>query len=247
MSNSITVVLTAMTDPEEKYIAEAIASVLSQSVPVTELHVYVERDNSWIDRIIGEIPTGHPTRLHVKRIPKACLSSVRNTGVSNCTTQWVAFLDADDIWHEQKIQWQIEGIAKKPDAQFVGIDWIFVNDHNEPFYIGRCVFPIPSGWLVRREFLERVPFDSQVLINEDLEWLRRAFVESMFLRVAKVAVRYRVRPDSLFGGTGSAKPKIRQLHEALAAASYLPFVRYLTFAVSYLRYRGFKGLPYQSL
>lgn len=245
MSDSITVVLTAMTDAEEKYVLQSISSVLCQSVSVSELHVYVELSNKWIDRIVRELPADCVGELRVYRTPMASLSSVRNTGVSNAKTKWIAFLDADDIWCRRKIEWQLEALAGRPDALFIGVDCLFVNDANKAFHIGRCVFPVPSSWIVRRDLLERIPFDPRKLVNEDQDWLIRAFAQGLFVRVARIGVRYRLRFDSLFSSLKKSKPKVRQVQEALAFASYFPLVRFITLMLSYARYRFYRGAEYR--
>lgn len=48
------------------------------------------------------------------------VSSARNMGIKAAQTEWVAFLDSDDIWFPEKLEKQFEVIAENPDVFFIG-------------------------------------------------------------------------------------------------------------------------------
>lgn len=239
MKIRITTILTAMTDEEEKYAEQAIESVLAQTVSATELTIYVEENNHWIDAIVSQTQgrIASNTEVAVRRIPRANLSAVRNLGVTEAKGEWVAFLDADDIWEPRKLEQQVAAVNMKSSLDFIGIDWIFMTEQGASFMIGSCNFPLPSGWLVRRQFMIENPFNPEIREGEDHEWLRRIRRYANTTRVPHVGVRYRVRPQSLFSTTKSAaRLKVRRRQERLATLSAMPLVKVALLAATYVIY-----------
>lgn len=50
------------------------------------------------------------------------LSAARNTGIANAGCDWIALLDADDLWHPQKLERQVQAVSLAPDAALVTCD-----------------------------------------------------------------------------------------------------------------------------
>ena len=98
----------------EAFIADAIASVLHQSRPVDEILVV---DDGSTDRT-REIVDGYKTQgvsYHFQENSGA--GAARNLGIERCTGDFVAFLDADDAWLEDKNRLQAEYLAAHPRSR----------------------------------------------------------------------------------------------------------------------------------
>ena len=100
-------------------------------------------------------------------------SAARNRGVAVSTGDLVAFLDADDLWPEEKLERQVETLRTRPD-----VDVLFgqVRQFDEP---ARLRPPQPGllwgAMLVRRSTIDRVgPFSTEWRVGELMEWLFRA-------------------------------------------------------------------------
>lgn len=85
----------------EATIARALESVLAQSCPAHEIIVVNDASTDNTADIVA-----HEYAGRVKLIEKIqnCGSSVaRNTGIDAATGNYIAFLDADDVWHKDKL------------------------------------------------------------------------------------------------------------------------------------------------
>jgi glycosyltransferase involved in cell wall biosynthesis len=100
------------------YLRAAIESVLSQTYPSWELIVADDRsqDDSW--RTIQEYAGVHD-RVRGVRLDKhsGVPAAPRNRGLSEARGRYIAFLDADDVWHAQKLELQID-FMKRHGAGF---------------------------------------------------------------------------------------------------------------------------------
>lgn len=73
-------------------------------------------------------PTGQATAsgtvVRILTEPQSGPSTARNTGIKATRYPWIAFLDADDVWHAGKLQTQLAVAAAHPGAVAVASDWV---------------------------------------------------------------------------------------------------------------------------
>jgi glycosyltransferase involved in cell wall biosynthesis len=95
------------------FISQAIESVRAQTCSVDEIVVV---DDGSTDAT-KEIAAGYP---EVKIIGQNHLgpAAARNTGIRQVRTEYIAFLDSDDIWLPNKIETQISAFDTYPSAAF---------------------------------------------------------------------------------------------------------------------------------
>lgn len=103
----------------EAFLAEAIASTLEQSCAPTEVLV-VDDGSSDASADIARA-FGHPVRLIQQ--DNAGTAVARNNGIRQARGEWIALLDADDLWHPQKLHRQL---AKARD----GFDMVYTDAEN---------------------------------------------------------------------------------------------------------------------
>ena len=54
-------------------------------------------------------------------MPNGGRSAARNTGIQNSTGDWVALLDADDLWHPDKLKLQADRVRPNTVLVYTGI------------------------------------------------------------------------------------------------------------------------------
>ena len=111
MNQSISVIIPAYN--AEKYIAEAIESVLNQTVTVKEIIVVDDQSSDNTRTVIKSFPS---VRL-IQQSHLGC-AEARNRGIKESSGDWLAFLDADDLWVCDKLEKQLS-IAEQNNYQAV--------------------------------------------------------------------------------------------------------------------------------
>ena len=184
-----------------RYLGEAIESVLSQGSHVLEVIV---ADDGSTDGT-RDVASAYPVRL--LKLAHGGVSLARNTAVEAARGEWLAFLDADDLWLPGKLRAQLEASAAHPDAGLLLCERVFQFDVPIPDWFteeregGSSALFQPSAWLVRRTDFERVGgFQQGRALGEDMNWLLRAW---------QIGIQHHVVPETLV---------IRRIHECNASA-----------------------------
>jgi glycosyltransferase involved in cell wall biosynthesis len=90
-------------------VQNAINSVLSQTF--TDFEVVVVDDGSSDDtrKVLAET-FGDRIRYYFQT--NQGLSGALNTGIAQARGEWVAFLDSDDLWEKEKLEWQFKALEE---------------------------------------------------------------------------------------------------------------------------------------
>lgn len=96
------------------YLRDAIRSVLRQSHAVHELIVVDDGSTDDTPAVVGEFRD-----VIYIRIENQGAAAARNRGIARACGDWIAFLDADDFWHDQKIE--VQARAARARANCVAV------------------------------------------------------------------------------------------------------------------------------
>lgn len=96
----------------EKYVVEAINSVLAQTYKNWELLVLDDGSNDNTLQVIEEF-SKNDSRIKALRNGKNMgVSATRNRGIELTSGEWIAFLDSDDMWHPLKLENSLDLLKK---------------------------------------------------------------------------------------------------------------------------------------
>lgn len=115
MNWSVSVVIPSFN--AEKTIERAILSVLTQTVKVSEIILVDDCSSDSTLDVIKRIIKDNSSDVHIYLVRSPSNKGpgcARNLGLDKVQSRFVAFLDADDIWHPYKIQMQLEFFQKNP-------------------------------------------------------------------------------------------------------------------------------------
>jgi glycosyltransferase involved in cell wall biosynthesis len=199
---SVTTIITCMTDGERPFVAEALRSVQRQTA-ATKVILCVTNENEWIDGILSAVQPG----IELMRLPLAWLGCIRNQAISAVKTDLVAFLDSDDVWEPTKLEKQIDSLGVR-GWDVVGSKHILIREDGTPFFFGFAKnIPMPSSWLGRTATFSARPFDN-VRVREDVLFWEPLYAEGRCGIMDDFLIRYRVRESSLSSTTPTKERKL---------------------------------------
>lgn len=194
----------------EKTIKETIESVLNQSFSDFELIVINDGSHDTTLEIVSSI---QDYRLKVFSYPNAGASASRNRGFSHAVGEFVAFLDADDLWTADKLQAQFNALQDNPEAA-VAYSWTDYIDESGKFlrpgghisvsgniYKNLLLVDLlenGSNPLIRREAITAVGgFDESLPAGQDWDLYLRLAARYHFVCVPASQILYRISTNSI--------------------------------------------------
>ena len=212
-------------------IGRALASVSHQNYP--ELEVVVVDDGS-SDGTSAEIRKIHGCNLRLIELAEnRGVSVAMNVGIREARAEYIAFLDADDEWLDNKLLTQIPILEAHPEMSFVACGEEWVNPEGRVFQtfglepppysprefwralLVKSDIAKPTVVARRAKLLEVGGFAEAFKISEDQDmWIRLALAGEVGF-VPRVLVRVHDTPDSLMKRHGAREdefllPMIRE-------------------------------------
>jgi glycosyltransferase involved in cell wall biosynthesis len=193
-----------------RFLVEALDSVFAQTYPAVEIIVV---DDGSTDES-RDVLRRYAGRVRVVEEANQGVSAARNYGIRESRGELVAFLDADDLWHPEKLAKQVP-LFDNPAVGLVHCAVQYVDEQNRPLGTnftgrrGRVLRPIAllqgtvvlaggSTAVVRRACFDEVGmFDAGLSTAADWDmWRRIACVYEIDV-VREPLMRYRLRPGSM--------------------------------------------------
>jgi len=190
----------------ENFIAEALDSVFAQTH--RDFEVIVVNDGS--TDATARILEAYADRVRCIDQPNRGQNASRATGIEAASGNWIAFLDADDVWIPSKLAKQVEIAERHQEYGIVTTDFLsFSGDQVEcasvkEWYAPRCGMVLenllfgnwitPSAVMVRRDCFNRVrTWDTgKYCFGEDwVMWMQIA-AESPVYFIDEVLVKRRI-------------------------------------------------------
>ncbi len=194
----------------EKWVGEAIDSVLNQTFKDLELLVVCNGCDDQSEKVAKE-HTFRDARARVLSLPVANKANALNYGICFSKYQWVAPIDADDIWHSKKLEKQYQFIKGNPKTDIIGTHLHYIGSLNEPaprnpldhaniwerFLMGKNPIAFSSAvWKKNVHFRGVGFFNTTHFVIEDYEfWQRCVDWNLQFANLPENLVYYRLHGD----------------------------------------------------
>ena len=199
----------------ERYLRQTLQSVLDSDF--TDFELIVIDDGSRDNTAAVAESLGDP-RIRVIRQANAGMSASRNRGITDSESEFVALLDADDVWHPAKLRLQVELLRAQPQFDLAFTEFEFWHGEDRTDLLDRPAdealearltgwlypkmmmtnFILPSSALFRRSLWNHLgPFLCDDHQTDDWEYFVRASREAQFAKLAAALVLYRQHQASL--------------------------------------------------
>lgn len=195
----------------EKYIVEAIKSILAQTYRNWELLVLDDGSKDHTLQIIEEFSQKDS---RIKALPNGKnmgVSATRNRGIELASADWIAFLDSDDMWKPEKLEKQFE-ILEKEAAEFLFTGASYINEEGENY---KGIYEVPekitykklrnqnviscSSVLVKKKYFENIKMEKDEMHEDYAVWLRILKLGVIAFGVNEPLLIYRISRNSKSG------------------------------------------------
>lgn len=181
----------------ERHLAEAIGSIRAQTYHRLEIIVVDDGSTDATGSKVQELGQALRYLWQANAGPAAA----RNTGIAAATGDLVAFLDADDLWHPQKLSRQVARLQSEPTLDFclTHIQNFWEDDLRDEAELLRGHFraqPI-AGYtsvtlVARRRVFERAGlYDATLKHGADADWFARVEEAGMSAAMLDEVLVYR--------------------------------------------------------
>lgn len=208
------------------YIPESIQSVLNQDFQDFELIIVDDGSTDDTENIVSYFEDVLKDRLIYIKTENQGASQARNTALKSCRGEFIAFLDADDIWMSKKLSTQLKVFEQFSDIALVFSDALIVDASGKSFnknYIKPWEINLPAREIYGQILAKRnfIPFSTIItkksIINDigvfddafkssqDTDWLLRIAVKYEIKAVNETLSHYRVHPTAISRNIGLRK------------------------------------------
>jgi glycosyltransferase involved in cell wall biosynthesis len=186
----------------ERYLAEAVESILKQSYRSLKIIVVDDGSTDGTPTVINQFGE----QVCYLRQSNAGPAAARNLGLTIAEGEFVAFLDADDLWHPEKLQRQMARFRVSPELDYciahVQNFWIpELIEEEARFRDHRISRPLPgysTGTLLARRALFTTvgQFNPTIKHADDTEWFLRAAETGASMEILSDVLLYRRLPQN---------------------------------------------------
>jgi glycosyltransferase involved in cell wall biosynthesis len=181
----------------ERYLREALDSILAQTYRPIEIIVV---DDGSTDGT-HEVAASYGDRVRYLCQPNSGPAQARNFGLGAAHGEFVAFLDADDLWDPEKLARQMARFKAHPELDLCVTHlqnfWITELEKERIRFQHHRLAKILPGYvtvtlLARRTLFEKLgPFNTDLKVGDDTEWFLRAAEQGAVMELLPDLLVYR--------------------------------------------------------
>jgi len=162
----------------EKIIADTLQNICDQQYPEVDIIVVNDGSEDRTEEAVLNFTGGNVRYFHQNNVGP---SQARNRGIINSMSDYIAFLDSDDLWPDNMLQYLVNELHGDDEAEVVKgyAQLAYFNSTSASFsYFGNPRESFPNyitGTVFRRAVFDRVGlFDKELRFGEDNDWFNRA-------------------------------------------------------------------------
>ena len=199
----------------EKFLKDSIESVLNQNEENIELIIINDGSNDNSKIIINEYKL-KDNRIKFIEQKNMGVSTSRNVGIKISNGEYIAFIDADDLWLNNKLERQLIEFEKDKNLKICGA-WAYLIDEYGEFLINKTtnnikVFSYPpltdneikwksiykypfvtSSLLIKKNILDyNNLFNTKMTHAEDYDFITKYIYKNKCKNINEYLIRYRI-------------------------------------------------------
>ena len=198
----------------EKYVSQAIQSVLLQTYKKLEFVIIDDCSNDSTFKILKEFEK-KDKRVKVLRNKRSKgPAESRNIAIKIAKGKWISIIDSDDIFLPKKIETQVNFIRNNNNIIFVGTSLLFIDEQGShiAFYkykndsqnlkkeiLKNKSFPPHSSYFIKKDYLEKIGgYNNRFSMAPDYDLLLRLqnFSEKNFGVCEEVLTKVRLHDEN---------------------------------------------------
>ena len=218
----------------ERFIGRTVGSALRQTYRDFEIIVVDDGSTDGTQAVLAE----YGEALHYIKQANQGASAARNAALSRATGEYIAYLDADDLWHPEKLAHQVEYLDAYPSCGFVHTEVAVIDEQDSVLHArfnketgrtvpqGKCLRYILQRShiqtltvLERRSAFDRAgKFDLRLPVAQDyLHWIQVALHGYEIGYLPEPLGQYRWRAGSLMSSQRRLLGDFAKIYEILLA------------------------------
>jgi teichuronic acid biosynthesis glycosyltransferase TuaG len=195
----------------EKYLDEAIASAVRQTIKNIEILVVDDCSTDCTAQIINNWVKKDPRVKYLSTFTNKGVAKARNTGVQEAKSEWIAFLDADDIWEPDKLALQF-ACQRANDAKLIYSAARCIDENGQPngnYFLVPTTIDLQtilggndiicSSVLITRSLMISFPMSHANAHEDYITWISILKTGLIAYGVTEALVNYRISSTSKSG------------------------------------------------
>tara|TARA_B110000467_G_scaffold155123_1_gene167098 strand:+ start:1467 stop:2303 length:837 start_codon:yes stop_codon:yes gene_type:complete len=228
LDNSFSISVVIPTFNRLIYLERAIKSVLNQTIKVNEIIIVDDGSNDGTSEFIH---SKYPELKYIFQ-SNSGVSAARNVGITTAKSNWIAFLDSDDEWVNNKLKEQVTQLELEPEINFCHSNELWIRNGNKikqknshqkfgGLIFDKCLDKCrisPSTVICKKTLLIKLEgFDEDFFICEDYDlWLRVTSQNPVLYIDKPLIIKYGGHHDQLsINSEGTEKYHIKSLEKLI--------------------------------
>ncbi len=232
----------------ERTVEESVRSALNQTYGDFELIVVDDGSKDCTPEILARLAAEDPRIRVLRNEPNAGVSKSRNRAIAEATGEWIAFLDSDDLWREDKLELQLALLQNHPEAALTYTASAFItNDGDKLTYVLPAEEKIDrrallrhnllscSSVMIRTELMKKTPFPGDRLHEDYYVWLTVLKEQPFAYGVNEPLLIYRLTENSRSGNAWRSTKMLYRTYRAVgmnALSAFLHVPPYLLYVLN---------------